>query len=248
MHLPCIRISTISKLSKPSFHLSLSTQEYQIVHPKWFLRLWCIRRKLCTYLALKLTMSTNGPKQDSIWHRSSWSSIAMHPNRFLSIWYVPWKPCTYLSLRFALSPNRSNRPSTWASSPRSIIECFRNGFRAYGALCQNHAPILHLNCLQTDWSKIPCDTHDLGVLSGASKLISKNMICSIQTVHLSFIKISTICKQTEPGFHLSLFTLEYQRELPQRFLSLWCTGHKPCNYLAPKLILSPTGRKRDSIW
>ena len=66
MHLPCIRISTISKLTEPSFHLSLFIQEYQILRPKWFLRLWCIRRKLCTYLALKLTMSTNEPKQDSI--------------------------------------------------------------------------------------------------------------------------------------------------------------------------------------
>ena len=71
MHLPCIRINTISKLTEPSFHLSLFTQEYQIVHPKWFLRLWCIRRKMCTYLALKLTMSTNGQKQDSILHSSS---------------------------------------------------------------------------------------------------------------------------------------------------------------------------------
>jgi hypothetical protein len=53
----------------------IPTQEYQIVRPKWFLRLWCIRCKLCTYLALKLTMSTNGPKQDSIWHTSSRSSI-----------------------------------------------------------------------------------------------------------------------------------------------------------------------------
>jgi hypothetical protein len=75
MHLPCIRISTISKLTKPSFHWSLFTQEFQIVHPKWFLRLWCIRPKLCTYLALKLIMSTNGPKQDSIRHTSSRSSI-----------------------------------------------------------------------------------------------------------------------------------------------------------------------------
>ena len=79
MLLPRIRISTISKLTKPSFHLSLFTQEYEIVRPKWFLRLWCIRGKLCTYLALKLTMSTNGPKQDSkqdsIWHTSSRSFI-----------------------------------------------------------------------------------------------------------------------------------------------------------------------------
>ena len=206
VHLSCIKISTISKQSKLSFHLSPFTQEYHRVHPKWFLSLWCIRRKLCTYLAPKLTLSPNRPKRDSIWHMSSRSSIGVRPNGFLSIWYVPCKPCTYLASRLALSPNRSNRPSTWASSPRIIIGCFHNGFRAYGALCANHAPILHLNCLQTDWSEIPYDTHDLGVLSGASKLISKNMVRSMQTVHLSFIKISTISKQTEPSFHLSLFT------------------------------------------
>ena len=36
--------------------------------------------------------------------------------------------------------------------------------------------------------------------------------------------------------------------LPQRLLSLWCIRRKPCTYLAPKLILSPNGPKRDSIW
>jgi len=111
MHLSCIRISTISKLTEPSFHLSLFTQDYQIVCSKWFLRLWCIRHKLCTYLALKLTMSTNGPKQDSY------------------------------------------------------------------------------------------DTHHLRVLLGASKLISKHMVCSLQIMHLSCIKISTISKQIKPSFH-----------------------------------------------
>ena len=116
VHLSCIKISTISKQIEPSFHLSLFIQEYQIVHPKWFLRLWCIRCKLCTYLALKLTMSTNRPKQDSI--------------------------------------------------------------------CTRH----------------------LRVPLGASKLISKHMVCSLQIMHLSCIKISTISKQIKPSFHLSLFT------------------------------------------
>ena len=45
-----------------------------------------------------------------------------------------------------------------------------------------------------------------GVLSGASKLISEHMVCSMQTVHLSNIKISTISKLTKPSFHLCLFT------------------------------------------
>ena len=33
------------------------------MRPKWFLSLWCIRHKPCTYLAPKLTLSPNGPKQ-----------------------------------------------------------------------------------------------------------------------------------------------------------------------------------------
>ena len=110
MHLPCICISTISKLIEPSFHLGLFIHEYQIVHLKWFLRLWCIRRKLCNYLALKLTMSTNGQKRH------------------------------------------------------------------------------------------------LGVPLGASKLIFKHMVCSLQIMHLSCIKISTISKQIKPSFYLSLFS------------------------------------------
>jgi hypothetical protein len=85
VHLSCIKISTISKQSKLSFHLSPFTQEYHRVHPKWFLSLWCIRRKLCTYLAPKLTLSPNRPKRDSIWHMSSRSSIGECPNGFLSI-------------------------------------------------------------------------------------------------------------------------------------------------------------------
>jgi len=74
---PCTYLASglISKLTEPSLHKSLFTQEYQIVRPKWFLRLRCIRRKLCIYLALKLTMSTNGLKQDSIWYTSPRSSI-----------------------------------------------------------------------------------------------------------------------------------------------------------------------------
>ena len=39
-----------------------SSLKYQQVLPKWFLRLWCIRRKSCTYLAPKLTLFLNRPK------------------------------------------------------------------------------------------------------------------------------------------------------------------------------------------
>jgi len=38
------------------------------VHQKWFLRLWCIRHKLNTYLALKLTLSlsTKASRQSTL--------------------------------------------------------------------------------------------------------------------------------------------------------------------------------------
>ena len=57
-----------------------------------------------------------------------------------------------------------------------------------------------------DQSEIPYDTRSQGVPSGASKLIPKHMVCFMQTMHLSCIKISTISKQTEPSIHLSPFT------------------------------------------
>jgi len=128
------------------------------VRPKWFLRLWWIRYILCTYLALKLTLSPNEPKRDSIWHTSSMSSIG---------------------------------------------------------------------CIQID---------------------SKHMVRSMQTMQLSYIKISTISEKTKSSFHLSSFTYEYHRVHPKWFRSLRCIRCKPCTYLAPKLTLSPNRLKRDSIW
>jgi hypothetical protein len=82
---------------------------------------------------------------------------------------------------------------------------------------------------------------------GASKLISKHMVCSMQTVYLSCIKISTIFKQIELSFHLSLFTQVYEQVHPKWFLRLWCISCKLCTYLARKQTLSPNGPKQDSI-
>jgi len=115
---------------------------------------------------------------------------------------------TYISQRLALSPNRPNQASTCAPSPRSTIGCVQNGFLAYTALGANRAPSLHRNkhYLQTDQSEITYDTRHLEVPSGVSKLIFEHMVCSMQTVQLSCIKIYTISKQTEPIFYLSLFT------------------------------------------
>jgi hypothetical protein len=51
-----------------------------------------------------------------------------------------------------------------------------------------------------DRNEILHDPRHLGVPSGASKMISKLMVHSTQTMHISLIKISTISKQTKTTF------------------------------------------------
>jgi hypothetical protein len=62
VHLSCVKISTISKQTKASIHLSLITLEYHRVRPKRFLSLWYVWHKPSTYFAPILTLSPNGPK------------------------------------------------------------------------------------------------------------------------------------------------------------------------------------------
>ena len=145
LQLSCIKISTIYKETKLSLQLSLFNYEYHRMRLKWFLSLWCIRRKSCTYLLPKLTLSLNEPKQDTIRHTSSRNYIRCVQIDFVSISYVPCKPCIYHASRLTLSPSKPNRAFTWAPWPRSTIGCVQNGFLSYGALGANRAPILHRN-------------------------------------------------------------------------------------------------------
>jgi hypothetical protein len=64
------------------------------------------------------------------------------------------------------------------------------------------------------------------------------MVCLLQTMHLSCVKISTISKWTE----------EYHRVRLKRFMSLWYVWCKPSNYFAPMLTMSQNRSKRDSTW
>jgi hypothetical protein len=62
VHLCCTETNTVSKRTEMSFHLSLITLEYHLVHPKQFLILWYVWRKPFTYYARKLTLPPKGPK------------------------------------------------------------------------------------------------------------------------------------------------------------------------------------------
>ena len=63
VHRSCIQINTISKRTKTSFQLRFVTKEYRRVRSKSYLSLWYVWCKPCTYLALKLTPSPNGPNE-----------------------------------------------------------------------------------------------------------------------------------------------------------------------------------------
>jgi hypothetical protein len=141
-------------------------------------------------------------------HEMRFEFDSMRLKQFLSLWYVRRKPCTCPTSRLALSSNGPKRAFTWASSPRSIIACIQNAFWAYGMFCANRAPILlqDYHCLQTDRNEIPRDPRHLRVSSGVCKTISESMVCSVQTVHLSCVKITTIFKRSKTSFHLSLIT------------------------------------------
>ena len=69
-----------------------------------------------------------------------------------------------------------------------------------------HKPCTYLapKLAPTDRNKTPHDPRHLGVPSGVSKMISKPMVCSAPTVHLSCT--DTGSQQTKTRFHLTHIT------------------------------------------
>jgi hypothetical protein len=161
----------------------------------------------------------------------------VHPKPFLSLWYVWRKPCTYHAPELTLSPKGPKGDSTWPTSPRSSIRCIHNDFlRLWYVWCKlliYVAPrlILSINGPKRDstWPTSPRRS------IRASQMISELTVHSVQTVHLSWIKISPVSNRTETRFQLSLVTKEYQLVRPKWFLRLWNISRKPCTYLALKL-------------
>jgi hypothetical protein len=76
-------------------------------------------------------------------------------------------------------------------SSRNSIWCVQDDFRAYGTFGTNHAPILRqdYHYLQTDSNKLPLEPCHLGVTLCAFKTISKPIVRSAHTKHLSTVKI-----------------------------------------------------------
>jgi hypothetical protein len=139
------------------------------VRPKWFLCLWYVRRKPCTYLASSLAASPYGPS----FHLSliSWEYHQVCPKWFLSWWYVWCKLCTYLAPTLTLSPNRKKRDShdwhhLWVPSGASKMI-------SEPMVCS--AQTVHQSCFKISTisrrTELSLEPRHLGVPSGASKMI-----------------------------------------------------------------------------
>jgi hypothetical protein len=80
MHLSCTDTNTVSKRKEERFHMTHVTLEFHRVHPKWFMSLWYVWHKLCSYLALTLTLNPNKNKWDFTWPTSPMSFIGCVQN------------------------------------------------------------------------------------------------------------------------------------------------------------------------
>jgi hypothetical protein len=125
VHLSCTNTNTIFKRKEERFHMTHVTQEIH-PHPKWFLSLWYVRCKPCTYLASRLALSPNGPSFHLSLITSEYHRVRR--NQFLCRWYVWRKLCIYRAPTLTLSLNRKKWDSTWPTSPRSSIGCVQNDF------------------------------------------------------------------------------------------------------------------------
>jgi hypothetical protein len=111
--------------------------------PKWFLSLWYVRHKPCTYLMSRLApCHMNWIKHPLEHHHlgvlSGASKTISEPTVCLH------KPCTYLELTPTLRPNGLKHDLTWPTSPRTTIGCVQNDFWACVTFGANRA----LSCVK----------------------------------------------------------------------------------------------------
>jgi hypothetical protein len=169
------------------------TKEFHWVCPKRLLSLRYVQRKPCTYLASRLALS-----------QTDWNQLPLEPcplgvpsgaSKSISEPMVPFAQTVYLSC------TNTHTVSKWTKTRFHMThvtlefhqvppKCFLIWFGA------NHAPILrqYYYYIQTFRNELPLEPHHLGVPSGASKTISKPMVCLAQTVRQSWIDTNIVSK------------------------------------------------------
>jgi hypothetical protein len=163
------------------------------VRPKRFMCLCYIWRKACTYLALTITLSLDGPNE--IPHGPRHLGVPSGASKIIS------EPVVRSAQTVHLSCVKISTISKWTESnfhlslvtseyhrvlPKGFLRlCF-----VWCELCTYLAQTLTLS--PNGPNDIPHDRCHLGAASRASIMISEPMVCSAQTMHLSCVKVNTI--------------------------------------------------------
>jgi hypothetical protein len=158
------------------------------VAPKWFLNLWYIRRKSCTYLASSLILPPNKLKRYSTWSTPRRSTIWCAQSDFRAYGTFGANHAAIFASRLILYPNKPKWAFTWPMSPRSTTRCAWKDFHARYTFGANRAPILRreLYYLQTVWNVLPLHQCHQKVPTSVPKKIYMPMVHLAHTVHLCF--------------------------------------------------------------
>jgi hypothetical protein len=135
VHLSSVKISTITKQTETSIHLSLFPLEFHMFYAKQFLSLGYVWHKPCT----DTNTVSKWTKTRFTMNHVIYEFHRVRPKPFLGQWYVQCKPCTYLASRLALSPN--GLKSHW-----DTIGYVQNDYWAHGTF----GATMHLSCTYTN--------------------------------------------------------------------------------------------------
>jgi hypothetical protein len=243
VHLSCTDTNIVSKRIEMRFDMTHVIYEFHRVRRKWFLILWYVLRKLCTYLAPTQTSCQTDRNKVPRDARRLW--VPSGASKTISEHMVRSAQTVHLS-RVKIST--ISKQTKWASNLACHLAVPLGGQKRFLSLWYIwRKPCTYLVSTLTPSPNGPKqDSHDpshLGVPLGASKMVSDPIVCSAQTMHLSCTNINTLSKWTETRFHVMHITEEFHRVRPKQFLSQWYIQRKPCTYLASRLELSPNRPK-----
>jgi hypothetical protein len=196
VHLSCTDPNTISKRTEMRFDLTHITEELHLVCLKQSLSLWYIWHKRCDYLALMLIPSPNGPKQDSIWTTSPRSSIRCVQNNFQANDTFGVKISNIQTNQNELPLEPHHLGVHWVR-PKQILTLWY--------VCRKLCTYLAswLAYLQMDWNELALEPRDLRVPFILSKMVTKPMVRSAQTMHISCTDTNTLSEPTETRFAMT---------------------------------------------
>jgi hypothetical protein len=167
---------------------------------------WYVWRKLFTYLAPTLTLSSNRKKWYSTWPTSPKTSIGCVQNDFRAyvtssanhapILHRHWQ---YLQTERREIPHDPRHLGVTSGSSKMISKTM---------LCSTQ--IVHLSCVKISTiskrTVLSLEPRHLGVPSGVSKPVFELVVRLAQTVHLSCIDTNTVSKQKEVRFDMTHVT------------------------------------------